>query len=164
MGSQNQNTASSRALPQGLRGSYLLALQLEAELRRSVGRLGEFAFPPGHYLYFGSALNGLAARVQRHLRQDKRRHWHVDYLTTASRVNRVWWVGDGVRRECDWAQEALRQGAMVVAPGFGASDCRCIAHLVYLDRPEGLARLVRLLMDGLPANVIQGCLPAAEPG
>ena len=148
--------AGSLAWEPGLKGSYILAIRLEAGLRLSVGRLGTFDFPAGHYLYLGSALNGLKGRISRHLRREKKLHWHVDYLTAAAEVSQVWWVGDRVRRECAWAQAALQQGAVVVAPGFGASDCHCPAHLLYLEDRAMEQRLGQKLMADLATGVPHG--------
>jgi len=37
---------------------------------------------PGYYIYIGSAFGpgGVRARMLRHLRADKPKHWHIDYL------------------------------------------------------------------------------------
>jgi Uri superfamily endonuclease len=119
-------------------GTYVLALWLEASRDLSVGRLGAFKFPAGWYLYVGSALGpgGLRARLVRHWRRvgsGKRTHWHVDYLRERAVWGGAWVRSSGERLECTWAA-ALRRlpGARVVAPDFGASDCRCPAHLVHL--------------------------------
>ena len=139
-----------------MKGSYALIIRLNRAKRLTVGRLGEFYFPAGHYIYLGSALNGLESRVRRHLRRDKKLHWHVDYLTVVAGVCQVWWVGDGVRRECLWAQEALERGATVIAPGFGSSDCRCPTHLLYVEDWPGVGRLRPALMGGPPGDCPQG--------
>ena len=115
-------------------GTYALLIALERSAETVIGRLGRFRFPAGFYLYVGSALGpgGLAGRLARHLRADKRLHWHVDYVLHArsALVLEVWTKNDAVRRECDWARAAMRlAGASVVVPRFGASDCRCAAHL-----------------------------------
>lgn len=119
-------------------GTYVLALWLEAPRDISIGRLGTFRFPAGWYLYVGSAFGpgGLAARLGRHWRtfaSGKRPHWHLDYL----REQAVWggaWGNDSLHRlECTWAMASHRlPGAKVIVPGFGASDCRCRAHLVWV--------------------------------
>ena len=143
-------------------GTYVLALRLvdgrPQEIK--VGRLGTFLFPAGWYLYAGSALGpgGLRARLSRHLRRldgsapvppgevgfgwessgserpgAKRAHWHVDYVREAADWSGAWVSSSDQRRECDWAG-ALRglPTATLVAPGFGASDCRCACHLVWV--------------------------------
>ena len=116
------------------RGSYALVLRLTRNSRLNVGKLGSVHFLLGHYIYFGSALNGLRGRVQRHLRRDKGCHWHVDYLTSVATASRVWWVASPERMECIWAHAAQRtSGATVPAPGFGSSDCRCRSHLIHLE-------------------------------
>lgn len=134
------------------KGSYALVSGLEREQRLAVGRLGSFDFPAGYYLYLGSGLNGLESRVRRHLRRDgvKKRHWHIDYLTAAAPALEVWWTADGRRRECDWASKAREYGGGIAAPGFGASDCRCRAHLLYFgDDAAGLAALRMELLGGI---------------
>jgi len=118
-----------------LRGTYILFLQLEQDMRISVGHLGTFRFPQGYYLYVGSALGsgGLPARLRRHQRQQKRLHWHIDYFLAHARIVGVQTDNSGERLECTWARKWLDSpAAQVIAPGFGASDCACPAHLVYL--------------------------------
>lgn len=111
-----------------------------------MGALGSFDFPRGLYLYAGSAWGGggLAARVGRHLRGDGRPRWHVDHLRRVALPAFVA-LYPHRREECALAQQALAlPGAQVVAPRFGASDCRCAAHLVHLGEVpwwEVLARL-----------------------
>jgi len=52
-------------------GSYALVLRLPSRRKIQVGKLGLFEFPRGHYIYLGSALGGLDARVGRHLSLEK---------------------------------------------------------------------------------------------
>ncbi len=119
-------------------GTYVLALRLDEAQTLTVGRLGAVAFPAGSYLYAGSAHGpgGLRARLARHRRrlgEGKRTHWHVDILREHAVWGGAWGIASGQRLECDWTA-ALRAlpGARVVVPGFGASDCRCPAHLVHV--------------------------------
>jgi Uri superfamily endonuclease len=117
-------------------GTYVLALWLGKARTIAVGRLGTFQFPAGWYLYVGSALGpgGLLARLARHKRRlalDKRAHWHLDYLRECAVWGGAWVRVSGQRLECAWAAK-LREipRAELVAPGFGPSDCQCVAHLV----------------------------------
>jgi Uri superfamily endonuclease len=118
-------------------GTYTLALWLHTAQTIRVGRLGEIAFPAGWYLYVGSALGpgGLLARLARHLRQGtgKHAHWHIDYLRERATWGGAWGRTSGRRLECDWAAVVRNlPGAKIAAPGFGASDCHCPAHLVHV--------------------------------
>ena len=130
------------------RGSYILVLDLEKDARLETGRLGTFEFPAGLYLYSGSALNGLEARIRRHLRRDKKLYWHIDYLTTVAPVVEVWWVADGVRWECRWAEAIMGQSGQVVARGFGSSDCRCPSHLLRWGHNDDIGGLRRIMFSG----------------
>jgi Uri superfamily endonuclease len=114
-------------------GAYALHFDLKTALAVPVARLGHPTLTPGTYVYAGSArgAGGIRARVARHLKPDKRPHWHVDYLSAVA-------VCTGVRvypggHECDLVADLLAAGATVPVPGFGSSDCRvCGSHLVRL--------------------------------
>ena len=129
----------------GAKGSYILVLDLADDTRLAIGRLGTFEFPAGLYLYCGSALNGLEARIRRHLRRDKKHHWHIDYLAAVAPVVEVWWVVDEERWECRWAEAITGQGGLVVAKGFGSSDCRCPSHLLRKEHGADAAGVLQVL-------------------
>lgn len=113
-------------------GTYVLVVRLAAPVTLAVGRLGALSLDAGPYLYVGSALGGLRARLERHLRTEKRLHWHIDYLLRCARVEAIWYRQGSERRECAWAEAlAHSPGVVAVAPGFGASDCHCATHLFY---------------------------------
>lgn len=117
-------------------GAYGLVIRLPAKFAGLVGALGPVTLPPGNYLYLGSAYGpgGVAARLRRHLRAEKRLHWHVDYVTQQDRVTHVFVLPNG--RECDLVARALiLQDVEIPVAGFGSSDCRqCKAHLLALPR------------------------------
>ena len=132
----------------GRPGAYLLVLALDRPLDPAIaGRPGTLA--PGLYAYCGSAYGpgGLGARLARHLRPDKKPHWHIDRLTAAGRVLAAYAQPEG--SECDLlaALQAL-PGTGIPLPGFGSSDCRrCPAHLLRVPdgfEPPPLAGLLRL--------------------
>jgi len=117
-------------------GTYALLLRLERDCALTVGRLGRFCFPAGIYVYVGSGHGpgGMAARVARHLREPKPRRWHVDYLRPHAWPVEIWCAIGARKRECVWAQTLLTlPGASIPVPRFGASDCRCPAHLVHFS-------------------------------
>ncbi len=122
-------------------GTYVLFLALEEEKRIRVGQKGEFVFPAGILAYVGSARGpgGLAARLARHRRNPKPQVWHIDFLRPFAQPVAAWWAPGTDRRECLWAEVLARlPGASRPAPGFGASDCRCPAHLIHFPAlPDG---------------------------
>ena len=152
----------------GLPGTYALLLHIDAPVPLTVGRLGSFTFPAGAYVYVGSARGpgGLRARVRRHARADKRRHWHIDYLLGHARLAAVHAVVDAARRECAWAAALSRlPGAKVIAPGFGASDCRCPTHLLHFRQGIPIERLRQLLVtrpEDLLCNLRQAIATADD--
>jgi Uri superfamily endonuclease len=116
-------------------GTYALLLKLERRTEMAVGRLGATSFPAGYYVYVGSALGpgGLAARLARHGRSQKKLFWHIDYFLTSAQLVETLQDASGQRLECSWARTLMSlSGAQVVARGFGASDCRCSSHLIFV--------------------------------
>jgi Uri superfamily endonuclease len=119
-----------------LAATYVLILRLPRALTITIGRLGRFEFPAGWYCYAGSARGsgGLTARISRHRRATKVPHWHVDYLRAAAELVEIWYILGARKRECAWARAmANLPGASLPVPRFGASDCRCPAHLVHFS-------------------------------
>lgn len=122
-----------------MKGAYQLHLRLDKSVRVRVGKLGTFLFPAGRYVYTGSALNGLEKRIERHFRKQKKLHWHIDFLLQHAQIESVTVVETDERIECELNLRVLnRENARVVVKGFGSSDCRCPAHLVYLGESDGL--------------------------
>lgn len=72
----------------GEQGAYLLVVELKEASKISVGALGKILFPEGYYVYAGSALGpgDISARITRHKRREKRRHWHIDYLLEEAKI------------------------------------------------------------------------------
>lgn len=124
------------------RGTYILILNLPAPTRLTIGRLGVFDFADGWYAYAGSAFGGggLRGRLKHHLAPVTRPHWHIDALRQAAQVCEVWSLADAANHEHAWAA-ALRSlpGSSIPAARFGASDCRCPAHLVYFPTAPDFA-------------------------
>ncbi len=115
------------------RGSYVLLIRLAEDRNVEVGRLGQVVFSGGHYAYVGSALGGLRGRLERHLRSEKKVHWHIDYLLQEACISDIITCESQERAECAIAQGLSRRFDSVA--GFGASDCRCPSHLFHSREP-----------------------------
>jgi len=122
-------------------GTYVVIFRCRARARAQVGRWGELTLRKGYYLYVGSAFGpgGVLARVSRHCRPDKARHWHIDYLRESLSPRGAWYSHATQRLEHRWAQAlGAMPGALPVAR-FGCSDCRCESHLFYFSKQPDLA-------------------------
>jgi Uri superfamily endonuclease len=114
-------------------GVYCLCICVRSSLILEVGALGFIEIIEGRYIYVGSAMNNLEARVKRHLRTSRGiqqiTHWHIDYLLKEEEVT----LADAYvkktrkRMECELASTISLRGNAV--PKFGSSDCRCDSHL-----------------------------------
>jgi Uri superfamily endonuclease len=118
---------------------------------------------PGCYVYVGSALGpgGLAKRVGRHAKGEKKRRWHIDYLTAVATLDEVWYTVDNAHRECQWADALKRvRGAAVPLEGFGASDCCYRSHVFFFPKRPSL----RAFRQGLAGSIRQhGPIGAVRP-
>ena len=111
------------------KGGYVLLLRLKESNEIRIGRLGVIRFDSGYYAYIGSAMGGLRQRISRHLRDEKKRHWHIDYLLEKASVSNVIVCQSYNKIECSIAGEIAREFKVVT--GFGSSDCKCGGHLYY---------------------------------
>ena len=125
-----------------MKGSYLLVIKKENDSIIQIGKLGEIDFKKGYCLYVGSALNGLEQRIKRHLRSNKKTHWHIDYLLTQVKIIDVFYKENQLREECIIAKELEKQLDSI--PGFGCSDCNCKSHLFYGKYDE-----IKHIIEGL---------------
>ena len=112
-----------------MKGSYLLVIKNENNAIIQIGKLGEIEFKKGYYIYVGSALNGLEQRIKRHLRLNKKIHWHIDYLLKKSKIIDVFYKENDTREECLIAKKLDEK--LYSITGFGCSDCKCKSHLFY---------------------------------
>lgn len=112
-----------------MKGSYLLVIKNENDEIIQIGKLGEIEFKKGYYIYVGSALNGLEQRIKRHLRLNKKIHWHIDYLLKKSKIIDVFYKENDTREECLIAKKLDEK--LYSITGFGCSDCKCKSHLFY---------------------------------
>lgn len=107
--------------------SYQLIISVNSKICLPVGGLGELEFSPGNYIYTGSARKNIVSRVARHLTDEKKLRWHIDYLLAHPAV-----IVTDVRfyrlPECELNQMTAGD---IPAAGFGASDCvaGCVSHL-----------------------------------
>lgn len=101
-------------------------------------------------MYVGSAMGsgGLKARVERHLSDNKKVHWHIDHLLMAkggkekskkrgnegkrvATVRNVYVIPTGEQVECEAAGRLLEQ--FEVVGRFGSTDCGCSGHLFHSE-------------------------------
>jgi len=116
------------------KGTYQLLIKLDRDEIISVGKLGTFNFPAGYYVYTGSAMGGIDARIARHLSKIKRFHWHIDYLLERSSIIRYAINESSARLECEFSEAVLAMdGARTPVKGFGSSDCKCTSHLAWFE-------------------------------
>jgi len=112
-----------------MNGTYLLIITLPKDTTVMVGKQGLLHFKKGCYAYVGSALNGLDQRIQRHLRADKKIHWHIDYLLPFTEIVDIFYKENNRREECRIAQSLEKNFAGM--PDFGWNDCSCRSHLFF---------------------------------
>lgn len=114
------------------KGAYVLLVGLDRALLAGAGRCRSGHLPTGTYLYAGSAYGagGIAARIGRHFKRDKKVHWHVDRLTLEASCLAAFIVENG--NECELVEALLESNRVTIAlEGFGSTNCStCRSHLL----------------------------------
>ncbi len=123
-------------------GVYFLVIKLRHRRLIKIGCLGTFYFPDGFYVYVGSAQNNLERRIERHLRQEKKMRWHIDYVLRYGHVVSVHTYACKKHMECVLSNKiGSMRGASLPVKGFGSSDCSCNAHLYFFRHAPMISRL-----------------------
>ena len=132
-----------------MKGCYCLIIKLNQNSRIKIGKkLGFIQFEKGYYVYVGSAMNSLESRLKRHLSNDKKLHWHVDYLLkddNSKILDIIYNIDKKV--ECD-ISEYLNSEAFGVK-NFGCSDCDCDSHLYYFKNRREAIEQVKNAYDSI---------------
>lgn len=121
------------------KGAYTLLLVLENDQHIEIGKIGKILFKKGYYVYNGSALGGFG-RVRYHLKQNKTKRWHIDYLLEYAKILKIIISKDTKNHEHDISKFLINIiDAEIPLVGFGSSDCKekCPSHLIYFKKvPE----------------------------
>jgi Uri superfamily endonuclease len=127
-----------------LKGIYVLMIRVAEDISANVGALGRTMFSKGLYAYVGSAQTNLEQRVKRHLRSEKRKFWHVDYLidNPAAEIVEVLFKEATKAEECETAKFIGERSEPVAS--FGCSDCNCISHLFHIENYKFLREAMQV--------------------
>ena len=125
-------------------GTYALVLRSLRSTSTQIGRWGRLWIVPGYYIYVGSAMGpgGIQARVTRHCRKAKSKHWHIDYLREHVDPVFTWYSNEPVKLEHRWAQKLSEMEDASPVKGFGCTDCRCLSHLFFMKKKPSLERFL----------------------
>ena len=135
-----------------MKGSYVLLIELAEEQAINTGSLKTIYFPRGYYAYVGSAMGGFKSRLSRHLKSDKKPHWHIDYLLEKAYISEIILYETEDRVECPIAQALSCQFDSI--PGFGSSDCKCRSHLFFAT--DKMSPTIMTTLNSLPIKEISG--------
>lgn len=123
-----------------MKGCYCLLINVENTQKIKIGKkLGEIEFERGYYVYVGSAMNSLESRLKRHLSDEKKLHWHVDYLLKNSKITDIIF-NENKKVECELSKYLASKTSYIT--DFGCSDCNCESHLYYFkNRNEAIEHI-----------------------
>ena len=138
---KNPLTNDNGSMTTMVKGIYTLIIELDTSRTITIGKRGRISFTAGYYAYVGSALNGLEARIARHLKEEKLLHWHIDYFLQKAQVAEVLWSSTDKKEEC--AIAGYHMQVLQPVPRFGSSDCRCTSHLFFSGDKKYLTKTVR---------------------
>lgn len=132
-----------------MKGSYCLLINNKKQCIINIGAIGLIEFKKGFYVYIGSAMNSLIPRIKRHLSDNKKIHWHIDYLLKEKNtiIEEVLFNSDEKKIECDLAKSISKDGENIA--NFGCSDCNCDSHLIYFENNENCLKSIKKAYDNL---------------
>lgn len=121
-------------------GIYILELFCTKALKIMHPKFRDYEFSQGNYYYIGSAQKNLKNRIARHLKKDKKLHWHIDYFTSENdvKITRVFILPNFTKEfEC---RVVFKMGNIFKLQhkvlGFGNSDCNiCKSHFLFSAKP-----------------------------
>ncbi|RKY01301.1 MAG: GIY-YIG nuclease family protein [Spirochaetes bacterium] len=128
-------------------GVYAILMYLPEKKEISFGK-HKRVFERGYYVYVGSAMKNLDARVKRHISKKKRMKWHIDYLLKHVKILDVSRIHTTRRLECVLNKSISRLGSVLIN-GFGSSDCKCVSHLHYFRTLPGRKFRVKINLNGV---------------
>jgi Uri superfamily endonuclease len=133
-----------------MKGSYILLIDVKKDINIDIGKLGKLQFKKGFYVYVGSALNNLESRINRHLKSDKKTHWHIDYMLKFADIIDVFFKENSRKEECSLSYEFKKRLHFI--KDFGCSDCKCKSHLFFGNYKEIKAIINKLKMKKYTFN------------
>ena len=143
-------------------GTYSLIIFLSKEITSEIGKLGNHKFPSGYYIYTGSALGkgstSLKNRLTRHLRKEKQKFWHIDYLLANENasIEKIIVAQTIEKKECllNKFLQSL-EGTAVQVKGFGSSDCnnKCTSHLLFFPELRTKEFLINKVRTHLSSQI-----------
>lgn len=137
----------------GSKGTYMLIIDIGDDLNIKVGCLGRCELKKGTYIYIGSARGpgGLKARINRHLKLNKKVKWHIDYLTVnpTVKIRAAVYLKSRAVLETIIAKKLLSNNAFEgVIKGFGCTDRKGnYTHLYRLRNPCSVKKLIQELIE-----------------
>ncbi|MBQ6099531.1 MAG: GIY-YIG nuclease family protein [Methanobrevibacter sp.] len=130
-----------------MKGCYCLIIHLNQANEIKIGkRLGKINFKKGYYVYVGSAMNSLESRLNRHLSDEKKLHWHIDYLLKKGKITEIIY-NKNKKVECELSQYLSTQAEGI--RDFGCSDCDCESHLYYFKTKNEAIECVENAYDSI---------------
>jgi Uri superfamily endonuclease len=127
-----------------MKGTYLLLLKLDDNKKIKIGKKKTIDFTKGFYLYVGSALNSIEGRINRHIKKNKKNHWHIDYLLNHADIINIYFKESKDKQECFIVKKFT--DSLSAIPNFGCSDCSCMSHLFYGAKKDILFFINKLEM------------------
>lgn len=137
------------------KGSYCLIICVKRDCRIKIGAMGMTQFEKGYYIYVGSALNTLNKRISRHISTDKKKHWHMDYLSLNknTKIVQVIYTHCDKKIECDISCH-INENTNKYIEDFGCSDCKCMSHLYYFDSYD---EAIKVSIDAIEKLGYEAC-------
>lgn len=147
-------------------GTYILEINAALPFSIEAKQFANLDFEKGFYYYFGSAQKNIQKRLERHLRKEKKLHWHIDHITSkeTNSIISIYLLPKAEKSfECfSLAEISSRVSAVIPAENFGNSDCKtCRSHLLFSDKQfdqSHFSALYQSIVRLIPSSNETSCL------
>lgn len=128
-----------------MKGAYLLLINVREKYVIETNAKS-FVIPEGKYVYVGSSMVNLRKRIERHLRKNKRKFWHIDFLLSVDgvEIERIYVKENIIKEEREIAKKFAENFRSVRK--FGSSDDKDNeSHLFFVNNFGKFEELIRHL-------------------
>ena len=130
-----------------MKGCYCLIIKVDKTSTIKIGKkLGKIQFKKGFYVYVGSAMNSLESRLKRHISNEKKLRWHIDYLLKKAEIVDIIY-NENRKVECELSQYLASKTTGI--KDIGCSDCECKSHLYYIKNRDEAIECVKDAYDSI---------------
>ncbi len=132
-------------------GYYALLIKIQKKTIIDHPKFNKKTLDPGYYIYVGSARGpgGIAARIKRHVKKNKKKKWHIDYLTSKQDVKTIL-IGYKCTTKPEGEEKMSHTLEKIASPAlekFGSTDKKDETHLYKCENKKKCKETIQIALE-----------------